>query len=540
MSIPNHKELLSSHSSQTDVQDLEKGEASPEKENQEEAAEDNEIGAELEKHLSRKSTKKDDLPVEKYPLTDFDKGLVGWASQDDPLNPRNFPHKSKLFILFLVSAITFLSPLASSIVAPGIPFINADFHNSSQLLGSFAVSVYILGFAVGPLFLSPLSEIYGRCIILNISNVFFCAFTLGCALAPNLGGLIAMRFFAGLGGSACLTIGTGVIADLFVASQRGKAVAMYSMGILFGPILGPICGGFIAQRAGWRWDMWVVLIVSVLLTAGLFFYNRETNHVVLLNRKTTRLRTELQRPELQNVLNASKPAAALTSKAILLNGITRPLKMLVTQPIVLLCSLYMSFLFGLLFLLFTTLTPVFLQTYGWEPDMTGLAYLGIGIGNFLGIGFVAKTSDATIIKLAKRNKGVYEPEMRLPLCVFFGLLIPVSFFWYGWTAYYKVHWIVPIISLVPFGFGVMGIFAPLQTYMIDCFPQYAASAIAGMTCLRCLFGALLPLAGPNMYETLGLGWGNSMLGFIAIAFIPVPALLFKYGKTVRENHPIKF
>jgi MFS family permease len=250
-----------------------------------------------------------------------------------------------------------------------------------------------------------------------------------------------MRFLAGLGGSACLTIGTGVIADLFIASQRGKAVAVYSIGILFGPILGPICGGFIAQRAGWRWDMWVVLIVAVLLTAGLFVFNRETNHSVLLNRKTLRLRTELERPELQNVMNAGKPAAALTPKAILLNGITRPLKMLTTSLIVLLCSLYMSFLFGLLFLLFTTLTPVFLQTYGWAPEMTGLAYLGIGIGNFLGIGFVARTSDATIVKLAKRNKGVYEPEMRLPLCVFFGFLIPVSFFLYGWVAYYKVHWI---------------------------------------------------------------------------------------------------
>ncbi|KAL1653553.1 hypothetical protein SLS61_004063 [Didymella pomorum] len=483
---------------------------------EEEPAKDDELGAALEKHLTRKSTKgskREDF-VENYPLSDLDAGLVGWDSQDDPLNPRNFPHKSKLFILFLVSAITFLSPLASSIFAPGIPFVNADFHNTSQLLGSFAVSVYVLGFAVGPLFLSPLSEIYGRCIILNISNVFFCAFTLGCALAPNLGGLIAMRFLAGVGGSACLTIGTGVIADLFVASQRGKAVAMYSMGILFGPILGPICGGFIAQRAGWRWDMWVVLIVGILLTVGLFVFNRETNHSVLLTRKTLRLRTELQRPDLQNVMNRDKPTAALSPKAILLNGITRPLKLLSTQPIVLLCSLYMSFLFGLLFLLFTTLTPVFISTYGWAPDMTGLAYLGIGIGNFLGIGFVAKTSDATIIKLAKRNGGKYEPEMRLPL--------------------------FPIISLVPFGFGVMGIFAPLQTYMIDCFPQYAASAIAGMTCLRCLFGALLPLAGPSMYDTLGLNWGNSMLGFIAIAFIPVPALLFKYGKVVREKYPVKF
>jgi hypothetical protein len=170
---------------------------------------------------------------------------------------------------------------------------------------------------------------------------------------------------------------------------------------------------------------------------------------VLLTRKTLRLRTELQRPDLQNVMNRDKPTAALSPKAILLNGITRPLKLLSTQPIVLLCSLYMSFLFGLLFLLFTTLTPVFISTYGWAPDMTGLAYLGIGIGNFLGIGFVAKTSDATIIKLAKRNGGKYEPEMRLPLCVFFGFLIPVSFFWYGWTAYYKVHWIGESLLVYP-------------------------------------------------------------------------------------------
>ena len=85
---------------------------------------------------------------------------------------------------------------------------------------------------------------------------------------------------------------------------------------------------------------------------------------------------------------------------------------------------------------------------------------------------------------------------------------------------------MPIIALAPFGFGLMGIFAPLQTYMIDSFPQYAASAMAGMTALRCLFGALLPLAGPSMYETLGYGWGNSLLGFLAVAFIPVPALLF--------------
>jgi len=387
-----------------------------------------EIGTDLEKHLSRKSTKKDQLPPEKYPLSDLDNNLVGWETQDDPANPRNFSNRRKGCILGMVAAITFLSPLASSIFAPGIPFVNADFNNTSALLGSFSVSAYLLGFAVGPLFLSPLSEIYGRCIVLNVSNAFFCAFTLGCALAPDLGGLIAMRFLAGVGGSACLTIGTGVIADMYIAQQRGKAIAMYSVGILFGPILGPIIGGFVAQRAGWRWDMWIVLIAGCLLTAALIVFNTETYHPVLLSRKVAKLRVELNRPDLQNVMTFNKDAAAKSQFQILKHGIVRPMRMLTTSLVVLCCSLYVSFLFGLLILLFTTITPVFIQTYGWSPELTGLAYLGIGLGNFLGIAIVAKTSDATIIRLAKKNRGVYEPEMRLPLCVFFGMLIPVSLF----------------------------------------------------------------------------------------------------------------
>lgn len=98
---------------------------------------------------------------------------------------------------------------------------------------------------------------------------------------------------------------------------------------------------------------------------------------------------------------------------------------------------------------------------------------------------------------------------------------------------------VPIIGLLPFGLGMMGIFAPIQTYLVDSFPQYAASAIAGMTSIRCLFGAVLPLAGPSMYRSLGLGWGNSLLGFVAIGMIPFPALIYKYGGMIRKKYPVK-
>ena len=130
--------------------------------------------------------------------------------------------------------------------------MNQEFHNESQILNTLVVSIFILGFAFGPLVLSPLSEIYGRGLVLNCCNVGLVVWQIGCALAPNIGSLIVMRFIAGLGGSGCLSIGGGVIADLFPVEQRGAANSVFTLGPLFGPVVGPIIGGFIAQRAGWR------------------------------------------------------------------------------------------------------------------------------------------------------------------------------------------------------------------------------------------------------------------------------------------------
>jgi len=208
-------------------------------------------------------------------------------------------------------------------------------------------------------------------------------------------------------------------------------MAIYSAGILWGPVIGPIIGGFIAQRAGWRWDFYVLFIASVIVSAGIMILNPETNPVVLMEWKTAKLNKEAGDPEvkLRNVYTHEKPVEELTRRNILLHGLIRPLKLLFTSPIVFLLSLYVAFVFGLLYLLFTTVTEVYITVYGWSPELCGLAYLGIGLGAMAGIVAVAKTSDATIIRLTKRNNGVYEPEFRLPLCVFFGLMIPISLFW---------------------------------------------------------------------------------------------------------------
>jgi hypothetical protein len=369
------------------------------------------------------------------------------------------------------------------------------------------------------------------------ANVFFCIWQIGCALAPDLNSLIVFRFLAGIGGSGCLTIGGGLIADLFTTDRRGLATSLYSLGPLFGPVVGPIAGGFIGQLIGWRWIFWILLIAASVITIGIECLTTETNHRVLMQRKVSRLRIELNRPELRSCyqIEGVQPSPS----HVLLTGMIRPLKMLVLSPIVFFLALYMAVTYGLLYLLFTTISSVYIGQYQFAPDICGLVYISLGIGFMSGLFTVAKLSDATVIRMTRANHGQFEPEMRLPACIFFACFIPITFFWYGWTAFFKVHWIVPTIGLIPFGFGLMGIFIPIQTYVIDAFPTFAASGLAALTILRSLFGAFLPLAGPTMYSALGLGWGNSILGFIAIGLIPVPMLIYKFGGNIRKNYPIK-
>lgn len=404
-----------------------------------------------------------------------------------------------------------------------------------------------------------MSEIYGRRIVLSAGNWFFVVWQIGCALAPNVATLIVCRLFSGIGGSACLTLGAGVIADLFSVQQRGKATALWAMGPLIGPVVGPIAGGFLGEAAGWRWVFWLLLIAGGVLALFVDVVNQETYPPVLLQRKTVALSKELGRDDLRSALASSAKDTSVSDT--IRKGMLRPLLLLSKSVIVLLLSVYMvrlpntwhkfaevhsanssqqALVYGLLYLFFTTLTSVMTTQYGFSTGLAGLAYLGIGIGFLVGLLIIGLTSDKMTMRLAARNGGKPEPEMRLPLMAFSACILPISFFWYGWTAEKHVHWIVPIIGMFPFGVGMMGVFMPVQTYVIDCYPAYAASGNAALTATRSLLGALLPLAGPAMFKSLGLGWGNSLLGFVALAFVPLPLVFIRHGKAIRERWPVSF
>jgi len=294
----------------------------------------------------------------------------------------------------------------------------------------------------------------------------------------------------------------------------------------------PIAGGFISMTIGWRWCFWILSAFQAVVAVICAFVMRESYAVAILNRRVKQLRKTTGNPNLRSKLDKG-----LTAKQLLKLSIVRPAKMLVFSPIVFLLSAYVAIVYTYLYLLFTTFTTVFKETYGFTTGTAGLAFLGIGVGGILGQ--LNYTFWANYDYRKRAAMGNFKPEDRLPMMIPGAFAMPIGLFWYGWSVQAHVHWICPIIATGFVGYGLLMIFMAPATYLVDVFTLHAASAMAANTVLRSVCAAIIPLAGEKMYSALGLGWGNSLLGFVAVACIPIPFFFIRYGEAIRTRYPLK-
>jgi len=301
---------------------------------------------------------------------------------------------------------------------------------------------------------------------------------------------------------------------------------------LLGPAVGPIAGGFIAENTTWRWVFWATSIVDVgIQILGLFFL-RETYPPKLLGIKAKKLRKETG----NEALHTEWETTDRTLWKVLRVALVRPFRLLGTQPIVQALAVYMAYLYGLMYLVLSTFPTIWENVYHESVGIGGLNYASLGIGFFLGTQICAPINDRIYRKLKKRNNNIGRPEFRVPLMIPGACLVPIGLFIYGWTSFYATHWIAPNIGAAIFAAGTIIGFQCTQTYLVDAYTRYAASAVGAATVLRSLAGFGFPLFAPAMYNSLGLGWGNSLLGFVAIGLgIPAPLLLWKYGEKLRAR-----
>lgn len=371
---------------------------------------------------------------------------------------------------------------------------------------------------------------YGRVIVLQLSNLFYLCWNLGCGFAKTKGQMLAFRFLSGLGGSAPLAIGGGLLSDVWSADQRGKAISIYSLAPLLGPAVGPIAGAFIAEKTTWRWVFWATTCVDAAIQVCGLFFLQETYPPTLLKRKANKLREETGNA----ALHTEWESPDRTIGKVLRTALFRPFILLGTQPIIQFIAIYMAYLYGLMYLILSTFPGLWTGIYDEGTGVAGLNYISLGLGFFLGTQITAPANDRIYRRLKKKNGGVGRPEFRVPLMFVGSALIPIGLFWYGWSAQERVQWIMPNIGAAIFAAGAIICFQCMQTYIVDSYTRYAASGVAAAVVLRSLAGFGFPLFAPAMLKGLGYGWANSLLGFVAIAIgLPAPWLFWRYGEKLR-------
>ncbi|UKZ77547.1 hypothetical protein TrVFT333_005270 [Trichoderma virens FT-333] len=478
----------------------------------------------VEKHLDSSKTPSQDsqLPAE-------DTNLVNWTDDSDPENPQNWPAAKKWIITTILSTLTFCVTFASSVFSTATAETAKEFHVSNEVmvLGS---SLFVLGFALGPVVWGPLSELYGRKRPMFTGLFVFAIFNIPVAVAHNVETILICRFLGGVFGCSPMAIVGGALADFWNPTERGVAVCSFAGATFIGPLAGPIAGSFIvASSLGWRWTVWLTLIMIGVFGSLAYVVVPESSAPVLLSWKAKRLRKETGN---QNI-HAAHYSKKVSFSAILTTYVLRPIKMLAMEPILLLLTIYMAFVYGVLYLFFFSYPIAFSGQRGWSTGLASLPFLSIMVGIVFGstyIVYFTKTQFAS--RMAKNGRTT--PEDRLPPMIVGGILLPIGLFWFAWTSNKNITWVPQVLAGIPTGAGVLIIFMQGFNYIIDVYLMYANSALAGNALIRSLLGAGFPLFASAMYNRLGVDWATSVLAFLAVAMVPVPVLFLIYGQKMRS------
>ncbi|KAE8840979.1 hypothetical protein PTNB85_04378 [Pyrenophora teres f. teres] len=464
--------------------------------------------------------------------------FLTWESPSDPANPFNFSLSKKWRTTLLACFMTFVVQVSGTMFTSAAEQINASFNVSDEKFphSYWPVLSWNLGGAAAPMLGLPLMENFGvRWSYLAIYVVLI-IFIIPQALAQNFATLIVTRIITGSCTGVLANITSGIVSDMWRAGRANSfSTSLYIFALLAGLNMGPVFGSLVVKYTTWRWIFFGQIIFYSALIPILLFLLPEVRPDVILTQRARRIRASTGKE-----VYAEAERGHTSISEIVKETLVRPTRMLCTEGVVLSFGLWSAFCIGTAFMFTQSIVQVFSELYGWTFFGTGLVQSAVVVGELIGL-VASLVQDRIYFASSKRNTehpGEPIPEARLYLS------IPASFiglsgglFYFAWTSYSSIPWIVPSISLAFVGFGMFCSTAGLTAYVCDAYAKYAASAIAGIAFLENFMAAFLPLATQSMYRTLGFNWASSLLGFIALALSFIPLVLLRYGQKIREKSP---
>ncbi|OOQ83332.1 MFS multidrug transporter [Penicillium brasilianum] len=461
--------------------------------------------------------------VSRHPLRDEKNVEIHtWQGPNDPDNPFNWSKTYKWILTLTICFISILTGLPAGSYGAGNTWMEQQFHVQNEPFPNlaWATTSWNMGAAFWPLIFVPLTESSGRMPGYFVSYFILVVSLFPSAFAQNFATLVVTRFFGGGASSVSINIVGGSISDVWYGDKaRSLPMSLFGFTSVVGIALGPFIGSAIQtihKSSPWRWIFYIQIIYNAALIPVFWLILRETRGDVILKKRAKKLRRETGRP-----IYAESELNTTSVWKLLQVSFERPTRMLLTEPVVtfLLCG----------------------HNYGWGTFTTGMVQLAISVGALIGT-VVNPLQDWIYLRSARNNRenpGRPIPEARLYTSIPGSLLFAGGLFWYGWGSVGdgSIHWIVPTLGIGCTGVGIYSIYMAVVNYLTDAYEKYAASALSAASLGRNTFGAFLPLASFELFDTLGYGWAGSLLGFVGVALSVVPVVLVLKGPEIRRRSP---
>jgi DHA1 family multidrug resistance protein-like MFS transporter len=459
--------------------------------------------------------------------------LVDWYSDSDPENPRNWNSRKKLLVALQIYLYTLVVYMGSSIYTPSAPAVEEKF-GVSATAASLGLALYVLGYGIGPVIFSPVSEIprVGRNPPYILTFGLFVILSIPTALVDNFAGLLVLRFLQGFFGSPCLATGGASLGDIYSLLKLPYGLTIWAAFATLGPALGPVISGFSVPAMNWRWSLWEIVWMAGPVFLVMLFLLPETSADTILLQRAQRLRNLTGNNKLMSQSEIDQKM--LTVSAVAVAALYRPVQIVFLDPAVLFVNLYTSLVYGIYYSFFEVFPIVYIGIYGFNVGEMGLVFLCIVVALAISVPlyflYLRKVFEPEI-----KTKGLQEPERRLIPALFASFLPPLGLFIFGWTSRKDIHWIVSVVGITLFTIGIFQVIQCVFIYIPMTYPQYAASLFAGNDFMRSALACGAILFSRPLYLNLGVGRGISLLAGLTVGCIGGIFALFYYGAALRAR-----
>lgn len=490
--------------------------------------------------------------------------VVDWYTTDDRANPFNWTTRRRTFVAFIIWLYTFVVYMSSAIYINSTAGVMESF-GVGPTKAALGLALFVLGYGVGPLLFSPLSEIpsIGRNPVYAITMALFLVVSLPTALAfgnldggkssGTFAGLMVLRFLQGFFGSPCLASGAATLGDMFSMMHVPYALVAWVSAGFCAPALGPLLSGFSVPAKGWRWSLLEILWAAAPITVLMLVSLPETSGPAILLRRARRLRaltgsdrfvapSEVAEYEATHAAltpqatgRSTIATAASKTTAIVIDALIKPIEITIKDPAVLFVQVYTAIVYGIYYSFFEAFALVYPVSYGMTPGQVGLVFTCILVACLLGMAIYLSYVHF-VLNRRVRATGEFPPnEDRLIPAMVAAFGPTIGLFIFAWTAANapQVPWIAPTIGITLYGATVFVVLQCVFVYIPLSYPQYAASLFAANDFMRAAFACGAVLFGRPLYINLGIGRGTSLLGGLSTIGIVGIWLLYFYGARLR-------